>query len=127
VNQNRPVNLELSSFKFPSTAIASILHRLSGLAIFLLLPLILYILDLSLHSRASYDDLKTLLTCQYIKVGLWIFCSAFTYHVIAGIRHIILDTGVGEDISTAKRTAVAVILLAFVAIIFLGVWIWCPM
>ncbi|OGV36615.1 MAG: succinate dehydrogenase, cytochrome b556 subunit [Legionellales bacterium RIFCSPHIGHO2_12_FULL_35_11] len=127
MNQKRPVNLDLASFKFPSTAVASILHRVSGVVIFLLLPFILYILNLSLYSRSSFDELQALLATQHGKFGIWMFASALTYHVIAGIRHILLDLGIGEDIAKAKRSALAVIVVAFITIILLGVWICCPM
>lgn len=127
MNHQRPVNMDLASFKFPSTAVASILHRLSGLLIFIFLPFVLYILNLSLHSRASYDDLQVFLATSLGKFGLWVFSSALAYHVIAGIRHMILDAGVGDDIASAKRSALFVIILAFVFILFLGVWICCLM
>jgi succinate dehydrogenase / fumarate reductase cytochrome b subunit len=126
VNNKQVVNLDLASIKFPPTAIASILHRVSGIVIFLLLPLILYIFSLSLTSRSSFEDLKAILVCYHIKAGLWVFCSAFIYHVFAGVRHIILDFGIGEDIFTAKRSALIVIVLAIFASIFMGVFICCP-
>lgn len=124
MNHQRPINLDLGSLKHPPMAIASILHRISGVILFLLLPVILYILQLSLHSSSSYDDLQALLTHPHIKFCLWVFCSALIYHVIAGIRHILLDMGIGEDIHAARRSAVTVILLATVMILFLGIWIW---
>lgn len=127
MNHKRPMNMDLASLKFPSTAIASILHRLSGIGMFLLLPLILYILCMSLHSRASFDDLQTMLTSHVMKFGLWVFLSCLTYHMFAGLRHMTLDLGIGEDINSAKRSAFAIILISLAAIIFLGVWIWCPM
>ena len=119
--------MDLASLKFPITAIASILHRLSGIGMFLLLPFILYILCMSLHSRASFDDLQTMLTSRVTKFGLWLFLSSLAYHLIAGVRHMILDLGIGENIKSAKHSALIVIITAIVAIIFLGVWIWCPM
>ncbi|MDF1757472.1 MAG: succinate dehydrogenase, cytochrome b556 subunit [Legionellaceae bacterium] len=127
MNHQRPVNMDLASLKFPSTAVASILHRLSGISIFLLLPFILYILSLSLNSRASYEDLEVLLASYPAKFGLWVFSSALAYHVIAGVRHMILDMGFGESIVSAKRSALAVIIISLVIIILLGVCICCPM
>lgn len=127
VNHNRPVNMDLTSLKFPITAIVSILHRLSGIGIFILLPLALYILSMSLHSHASYDDLQSLLALHIMKFGLWVFLSSLAYHVVAGVRHIILDMGFGEEIQSAKFSAMIVLITAIIAIIVLGVWIWCPM
>lgn len=127
MNHKRPVNMDLASMRFPITAIASILHRLSGIGMFLLLPLALYMLCMSLHSRASFDDLQTMLTSHIMKFGLWFFLSCLAYHVFAGIRHMILDLGIGEGIHASKRSAFLIIVISLVATIFLGVWIWCPM
>ena len=119
--------MDLTSLKFPITAIVSILHRLSGIAIFLLMPLALYALSMSLHSHATYDDLESMMALRLMKLGLWVFLSSLAYHAIAGIRHVILDMGFGEEALQAKRSAIIVLLTAIIAIILLGVWIWCPM
>jgi len=124
VNHQRPVNLDLGSLTYPPMAIASILHRISGIVLFLLLPFMLYMLQLSLKSSASYDELQSLVARPYGKLILWAFSSALIYHVIAGVRHMILDLGIGEALHAARRSAVAVIVLAVVAILSLGVWIW---
>ncbi len=124
MNQKRPVNLDLGTLKFPAMAIASILHRISGLVMFLLLPLMLYFLDLSLKSAESFAKLNTLLESPYYRLLLWAFSAAFVYHLLAGIRHIIMDMGYGESVCVGRRTAMIVIALAVVLTILLGIWIW---
>ncbi|MDP3704714.1 MAG: succinate dehydrogenase, cytochrome b556 subunit [Legionellaceae bacterium] len=124
MNHQRPINLDLGSFKYPAMSIASILHRISGVILFVLLPLILYILQLSLKSQSSYDELQTFLIHPHIRFCLWVFFSALIYHVIAGVRHIMLDMGIGEELHAARRSAVIVIVLAAVMVLFLGMWIW---
>ena len=124
VNQKRPVNLDLSSLKYPPMAIVSILHRISGLVLFLLLPMMLYFLSLSLRSAASFDDLQTILACAYTKLLLWVFSSALIYHVMAGIRHMLMDLGWGEQLVTGRRSAVTLIILSIILTVLLGVWIW---
>jgi succinate dehydrogenase / fumarate reductase cytochrome b subunit len=124
VNKNRPVNLDLSSLKFPPMAIASILHRVSGVVLFLLLPLILCMLNQSLHSETSFAQLSLMLTRPYCKLALWVFGAALIYHVLAGIRHMIMDLGFGEELHTAWYSSVLVIILALIMTIFLGFWIW---
>ena len=124
MNQKRPVNLDLGSMKYPPMAIVSILHRLSGLVLFLLLPIMLYFLSLSLRSVASFDQLQTVLSAPYCKLLLWVFSSAFLYHVIAGIRHLLMDLGVGEQLSTGRQGARIVLVAATILTIFLGIWIW---
>ena len=124
MNDKRPVNLDLASLKYPPMAIVSILHRISGLILFLLLPMMLYFLGLSLHSTESFDQLQTVLAGPYIKLLMWVFSAALIYHLLAGIRHLIMDMGAGEQLVAAKRSAVSVIALAIILTVFLGVWIW---
>ena len=124
VNHTRPVNLDLGSMKYPSMAIASILHRISGLVMFLLLPLMLYFLSLSLHSVESFDHLQAMLTSPLYKCLLWGFSAALIYHLLAGIRHMVMDTGMGEELGTARTSASIVIVLAIILTILLGIWIW---
>jgi len=124
MNHKRPVNLDLGSLKYPPMAIVSILHRISGLVLFLFLPLMLYFLHLSLPSAASFDALQQMLTQPFYKWVLWAFTTALVYHVIAGIRHMIMDLGIGEGLVAGRRSALIVIVLAVIATIFLGVWIW---
>lgn len=124
VNKKRPVNLDLMSMKFPPMAIASILHRISGIALFLLLPVLLYILSLSLYSPETFAQMQIMLTSPIYKSVLWAFGASLIYHIIAGIRHILMDIGFGEHLSTGRRTAILVIVLAVIFAILLGVWIW---
>ena len=124
MNHKRPVNLDLGSLKYPPMAIASILHRISGIVLFLLLPMMLYFLYLSLHSEVSFMHLQTLLAEPYRKLLLWSFGASWIYHVIAGIRHMLMDLGAGEELEKARRSAVIVITLAIILTVFLGVWIW---
>ena len=124
MNNNRPVNLALNTMKFPPMAIASILHRVAGILLFLLLPLMLYFLSLSLGSAESFEQLKTMLVSPFHKLLMWVFSSAAIYHVLAGIRHILLDMGYGEHLAAGRRSAITVIVLAIILMIFLGIWIW---
>lgn len=124
MNQKRPVNLDLATMKYPAMAIASILHRISGLVLFLLLPFMLYCLALSLRNIESFAHLQTLIANPYCKILLWAFSAALIYHLLAGIRHLLMDMGFGEHLERARHTAIAVIILAIILTIFLGIWIW---
>lgn len=124
MRRERPVNLDLTSLKFPSTAIASILHRISGVVLFLLTPVMLYWLHLSLASEVSFLQLVTQLETPLWKVVLWVFCAALVYHALAGVRHMLMDMGWGEDLSTARKSALVVIVFALLTVVYLGVWIW---
>ena len=120
----RPINLELTSLQYPPMAIASILHRISGVILFVLLPMMLYFLARSLKSESSFAELQLILGSPLPKLLLWGFLSAGLYHLLAGIRHIFLDMGWGESVPAARNSALLVILLAVPGIIGLGIWLW---
>ncbi|MCR9191868.1 MAG: succinate dehydrogenase, cytochrome b556 subunit [Gammaproteobacteria bacterium] len=124
MKSKRPINLDLTTLSFPPMAIASILHRVSGIVLFLLLPLVLYVLDLSLQSSSSFAQLQTMFSCWCFKLGLWIFGAALIYHLLAGVRHIIADLGWGETVPFARFTAYLVMALALGSVLLLGIWIW---
>ena len=125
MNDKRPVNLDLSTIKFPVTAIASITHRVTGVAIFLALPILLGMLYRSLASPESFADLKELMmTSLLVKLVVWGILSVLLYHLVAGIRHLIMDTGVGESLEGGRRGAKLAFIISAVLILLVGVWIW---
>ena len=124
MNDKRPVNLDLSTIKFPVTAIASITHRVTGVAIFLALPILLWMLDRSLASPESFADLKALMTSPLVKLVVWAILAVLLYHLVAGIRHLIMDTGVGETLEGGRRGAKLVFIISVVLILLVGGWIW---
>jgi succinate dehydrogenase cytochrome b subunit len=124
VNTNRPVNLELSTMRFPIMAITSILHRLSGIGIFILLPYMLCLLHCSLTSEKNFSALQRSLQSPWHKVLILIFLAAMIYHLCAGIRHILMDIGYGEHVQSGRRSAAAVIVIAAILTLLAGVWLW---
>lgn len=124
MNKKRPVNLDLGTLKFPVMSIASILHRISGLVLFLLLPMMLYFLKLSLDSLQSFADLQIMLANPWLKVLLWAFATALIYHLLAGIRHLLMDMGIGEHLEQGRKSATFVIGCSVILTILLGIWIW---
>ena len=117
VNKNRPVNLDIATFRLPITAYVSILHRVSGVAnVFISLALI-WLLSQSLASEDSYEYVIELTNLMSVKIALFLIFANLIYHSCAGIRHLIMDMGVGEDsfksgkISAFVMIAVAMILL----------------
>ncbi|ACR12561.1 succinate dehydrogenase, cytochrome b556 subunit [Teredinibacter turnerae T7901] len=121
---NRPVNLDISTIKLPVTAYVSILHRVSGVVLLAGVLVLLYMLDMSLTSEESFDELKELLASPLAKIVLWGVLSALAYHFVAGVRHLIMDAGVGESLEGGKRGAKVALVLAIVLIIAAGVWVW---
>ncbi len=124
MKKQRPKNLNLLTIRFPIPAIASILHRISGFVLFLFIPLLLRALYLSLASQESFDNLCQLLTSPFAKFMLWCVLSAFIFHFIAGIRHLLMDIGIGEELKSGKLSAIITIGMATALIILTGVWLW---
>jgi len=125
VNHQRPINLNLGSLKFPPMAIVSILHRISGIGLFLLLPMMLYFLKLSLTSAASFEHLYLLMkTCVWYKLVILAFTSALIYHLFAGVRHLLMDMGLGETLVAARRSSFVVIGLSVVGTLLFGAYLW---
>lgn len=120
----RPVNLDLTKFKFPIMAISSICHRITGVLLFLFLPLALYLLYASLHSVDCFAAVVVLLSHPLMKIAVWLMISSALFHLVAGIRHLFMDLGYGETLETARSTATSVFVIAAVLIILAGVWLW---
>ncbi len=124
MNHQRPVNLDLTTIHFPVTAIISIMHRISGIAVFILLPFMLYVLQQSLQSQESFNMLQAFLHYAWVKLLVWIFASALFFHFMAGVRHMIADFGYGEEMATGRKTAIILLVLTVISTIVLGAWIW---
>ncbi len=124
MNDKRPVNLDLTTIKFPVTAIASITHRMTGVAIFVAIPVLLWMLDRSLASPESFADLKQLMTSPLAKLVLLAILAAIFYHLVAGIRHLIMDAGMAETLEGGRRGAFATFIVTVVLILLAGAWVW---
>lgn len=125
MSTERPVFLNLMQMKFPPMAIASIFHRISGVVLFLGLPFVLYLLQCIFQSDLnSVNQASVWIQNGMIKGLVWIFLVALTYHLIAGIRHILMDFGIGEALNTARLGAWIVMGASFILAIILGIWLW---
>ena len=123
MKDKRPVNLDITTIKFPLAAITSLLHRLSGIFIFLGMALLLYFLDLSLQSESGFALVLELLDSFIVKLLTWAVVAGLLYHLIAGCKHLLMDMGVGETKEGARTGAVMVVVLALIAFMVAGVWI----
>ena len=124
VNSKRPVNLDLRTIKLPVTAYTSILHRISGVILFVAIAILLWMLDTSLSSESGFEQVKGCLQNPLAKLVIWGILSALLYHLIAGVRHLVMDAGVGEGLESGKRGSQVVIVVSAIVIVLLGVWIW---
>lgn len=125
MKDNRPVNLEISTIQLPITAYASILHRISGVAIFVGVAVLLFLLDKSLASAESFAQTQQLLAESFIvKALVWLVLCGFIYHSLAGVKHLIMDLGIGETLEGGKRGAAIVLVASVVLMLLAGVWVW---
>lgn len=124
VNKKRPVNLDISTIKLPITAIVSILHRVSGCFLFAGVAVLLWMLQTSLSSPEGFESIANTLASPLCKFVLWVVLAALAYHTVMGIRHLIMDFGIGESLEGGKRGASIALVIAFVLIVLAGVWIW---
>ena len=109
---NAPKFLNLSQIRFPVGAIASIGHRVSGVLLLVSLPLLALALDRSLRSESEFEALRDLVSEPWRALLLVILVWAAAHHVLAGVRHLLMDIGVGSRLSQARTSAWAAILAA---------------
>jgi len=102
---NRPVFLNLLKIRQPVTAVLSIFHRVSGVAMVLSLPGFIYLLSLSLRDQTGFDQVVALLNSSPAKLAAVVLCWGFAHHLLAGLRFLILDFDIGVERAVARRTA----------------------
>jgi succinate dehydrogenase / fumarate reductase cytochrome b subunit len=127
VKQNsRPINVgigDLVSFKWPITAITSITHRVAGVVLFIGVAFMLYALDLSLSSEQEFISLKEMMVSPLGKMITWGLLSALGYHFVAGIKHLLMDMGVGETLEGAQFAAKTTLFFSAVLIALAAIWV----
>ena len=124
MKSQRPVNLDLRTIKLPITAYTSILHRISGVILFVGLAVLLYALDKSLASEEGFEPVKACMTSPPAKLVLWGLLSALLYHLVAGVRHLRMDMGIGATLAGGKLGSQIFLAVSAVVIVLAGVWIW---
>ncbi|MCK5818231.1 MAG: succinate dehydrogenase, cytochrome b556 subunit [Psychromonas sp.] len=122
--KERPKNLDLSSVQFPVTATASILHRVSGIIIFIALSILLLLLNCSLRNQAGFDRVAGYTDGFVVKFILWGTLTAIAYHAVFGVRHMIQDLGHWEEMQSASVTAKAGFVIVVVLSVLAGVLVW---
>lgn len=107
---DRPVYLNLLKIRLPVPGLMSILHRLSGVVMFVALPLLLYLFDRSLVSEAGYREAIDLLHAPPGVLLLFVLLWSLLHHLLAGIRYLLIDIDLGVEKSRARLTAWMVLL-----------------
>jgi succinate dehydrogenase / fumarate reductase cytochrome b subunit len=124
VKKQRPVNLDLQTVSFPLTAIASILHRISGVIMFFAVGILMWLLSESLSSPMGFANVQDILDSFAAKFIIWGTLTALAYHLVVGVRHIIMDMGYGEEFDSATKSAQLSIVISVILSVLAGVWLW---
>ncbi len=122
--KSRPKNLNLFTIRLPINAVVSILHRASGMALFLALPLILLALQYSVRSPESYATLANLLDTWFFKLILIGLSWAFFHHFFAGIRHLMQDIHWMTSLQKARFSGRVVLWLVGFSVLIFALVIW---
>ena len=110
--RDAPKFLKLAQIRFPIGAIASIGHRVSGVLLLLSLPFLVLALERSLRSEADFTALSAWLSSPWRAALLVVMVWAATHHVLAGMRHMLMDIGIGSPLAQARMSAWSTILAA---------------
>ncbi|CAA0088601.1 Succinate dehydrogenase cytochrome b556 subunit [Halioglobus japonicus] len=110
--------------RLPITAWASITHRASGVFIFAGMAVLLWALDASLASPESFASLQESLGNPLLKLVIWAIMAGLIYHSLAGIKHLVMDMGIGESMEGGIRGVRIVVSLSVVLILAAGIWLW---
>ncbi len=124
MKKQRPVNLDLTTISMPATANASILHRITGVAMFFALIFVIYAWAISLQSAEGFAHAQELMQGVIGKIIAIGTLGALSYHIIGGLRHMVMDMGHWEELESGSLSAKLAIAIWLVTLVLAGVWIW---
>jgi succinate dehydrogenase / fumarate reductase, cytochrome b subunit len=122
--KQRPKNLNLFTIRLPVNAVVSIMHRASGVVLFLVQPLLLWALYTSLRNAEGYSSVATQLQTWPVKLALTLLAWAFFHHFYAGIRHLAMDVHWMTTLQKARFSSRVVLGLVAITMLFVVFAIW---
>ena len=124
MKDDRPVYLNLFQYKWPLVAIASILHRVSGVGVFFGIGILLFLLQTSLESQSGFELVRSSFQSPGLKLLVWLIISGLIYHFVAGVKHLIMDWGFGEDLRSAHLASQLTLAVSTLLSLLAGVRLW---
>ena len=134
LSRPRPVyrNIHISqivTYRLPAAGWVSILHRVSGALMFVLLPFVVWLFDQSITSQVSYDRMTAVfaagagpLPAWFVKLVVLGLIWAYLHHFIAGVRHVWMDISHhAVDLQPGRRTAIFTLVASLVLTVALGI------
>jgi succinate dehydrogenase / fumarate reductase cytochrome b subunit len=120
----RPKYLNLLRIRLPLPALVSIMHRISGAVLFLFIPFLLWLFQLSLESPESFSQFGSAFSQWPVKIVLIGLLWGYLHHLCAGIRHLALDLDFGTELAAARATSKAVLALSIGLTVVAGALMW---
>lgn len=124
MNKKRPKHLALHLIKLPLPGFVSILHRVSGLMLFLALPVLLLMLQYSLRSIETYTTLQSFLSQPLFKLAMLGLLWAFLHHFCAGLRYLAIDLHWLHSLEQARNSSKVVMVVSLLLAVLLGAKLW---
>jgi succinate dehydrogenase / fumarate reductase cytochrome b subunit len=122
---SRPKYLNLFKIRQPVMAVVSIFHRVSGVFLFLAIPVLIYWLALSVRSAEDYTAASTFFVSPWVRLIGLVVAWALVHHFFTGIRYLLMDISIGEHLPAARISAwlvfgiVAVVMLVVIGAMWL--------
>ena len=120
----RPKYLNLFQIRLPLPGLISIMHRVSGAVLFLFLPFLLMLFEMSLESAQTFNRFKSVMAHWMVKLIVIGLVWAYLHHVFAGIRHLALDLHYGSELAGARVSSQLVLVASIALTAVAGMLIW---
>ena len=124
MRKERPKNLDLTTVKMPVTATASILHRVSGIIVFIALAIFLTLLNCSLSSAEDFQRVQGYFDLFIVEFVFWGSLTGLAYHAVFGIRHMIQDLGHWEEMGSSSLSAKVGFVITAALSVLAGILVW---
>jgi succinate dehydrogenase / fumarate reductase cytochrome b subunit len=121
---DRPVNLNLFKFRWPLAAMVSITHRITGVVLFVGVGFGLYALDMALASADGFASAAAMMNEPLPKLIMLALLFVLTFHIVAGIKHLLLDFHLGDSLQAVHVGSIVVIAVSVLITIVLGGLLW---
>jgi len=123
-NDHRPVNIDLTDlFAWPAMAYVSILHRIAGVVLFVGIGFGLYALDMSLSSANGFETVRGLMKSPVGMFITWGLLTGLAFHFVAGIKHLLMDFGIGETLEGARFGSRITMVISIILAGLVAVWV----
>ena len=110
-------------FRFPITAIVSIIHRITGIVLFAGIAFALYVLQVSLSSEQGFNGIKSAMTSPFCLVITIVLLAVLSFHFVAGIKHLLMDLGIGDTLKGGVFASRVVFLIFAILVSLAVIWL----